>query len=48
MITINGKEYRNLQEQVQKNNARIPEIEKTCDKIFLYHSKDDFCVSFSQ
>ena len=27
---------------------RIPEIEKICDKIFLYHSKDDFCVPFSQ
>lgn len=27
---------------------RIPEIEKFCDKIFLYHSKDDFCVPFSQ
>ena len=27
---------------------KIPEIEKFCDKIFLYHSKDDFCVPFSQ
>ena len=27
---------------------KIPEIEKICDKIFLYHSKDDFCVPFSQ
>ena len=27
---------------------RIPEIEKICNKIFLYHSKDDFCVPFSQ
>ena len=27
---------------------KIPEIEKLCDKIFLYHSKDDFCVPFSQ
>jgi predicted alpha/beta hydrolase family esterase len=27
---------------------KIPEIEKICGKIFLYHSKDDFCVPFSQ
>ena len=27
---------------------KIPEIEKFCDKIFLYHSKDDVCVPFSQ
>jgi len=27
---------------------KIPEIEKICDKIFLYHSKDDLCVPFSQ
>ena len=25
-----------------------PEIEKICDKIFLYHSKDDTCVPISQ
>jgi predicted alpha/beta hydrolase family esterase len=27
---------------------KIPEIENYCDKIFLYHSKDDFCVPFFQ
>ena len=27
---------------------KIPEIQNICDKIFLYHSKDDFCVPFSQ
>jgi predicted alpha/beta hydrolase family esterase len=27
---------------------KISEIEKFCDKIFLYHSSDDFCVPFSQ
>ena len=27
---------------------KIPEIEKICDKIFLYHSKDDVFVPFSQ
>lgn len=27
---------------------KIPEIENICEKIFLYHSKDDFCVPFSQ
>ncbi len=27
---------------------KIPEMGKICDKIFLYHSKDDFCVPFSQ
>ncbi len=27
---------------------KIPEIEKICSKIFLYHSKDDFCIPFSQ
>ena len=27
---------------------KIPKIGKICDKIFLYHSKDDFCVPFSQ
>lgn len=27
---------------------KIQEIEKICSKIFLYHSKDDFCVPFSQ
>lgn len=26
----------------------IPGIENYCDKIFLYHSRDDFCVPFSQ
>ena len=27
---------------------KIPEIQNICEKIFLYHSKDDFCVPFSQ
>ena len=27
---------------------KIPEIQNLCEKIFLYHSKDDFCVPFSQ
>lgn len=27
---------------------KIPGIQNVCDKIFLYHSKDDFCVPFSQ
>ena len=27
---------------------RIPEIQNICDKVFLYHSKDDFCLPFSQ
>jgi len=27
---------------------KIPEIQNICDKIFLYHSKDDFCVPFPQ
>lgn len=30
------------------NIQKIPEITKICDKIFLYHSKDDTCVPFSQ
>ena len=32
----------------QFNIQKIPEIEKICDRIFLYHSKDYFCVPFSQ
>ena len=27
---------------------KIPEIQNICNKIFLYHSKDDTCVPFSQ
>ena len=27
---------------------KIPEIQNICEKIFLYHSKDDFCVPISQ
>lgn len=27
---------------------RIPEIQNLCDEIFLYHSRDDTCVPFSQ
>lgn len=27
---------------------KIPEIKNLCEKIFLYHSKDDTCVPFSQ
>ena len=27
---------------------KIPEITKICNEIFLYHSKDDTCVPFSQ
>ena len=27
---------------------KIPEVWKSCEKIFLYHSKDDVCVPFSQ
>ena len=27
---------------------KIPEIKNICEKIFIYHSKDDFCVPFSQ
>ena len=27
---------------------KIPEIQNICEKIFLYHSKDDACVQFSQ
>lgn len=30
------------------NIQKIPEIQNVCDKIFLYHSKDDFCVPISQ
>ena len=27
---------------------KIPGIQNICEKVFLYHSKDDFCVPFSQ
>ena len=27
---------------------KVPEIQNICNKIFLYHSKDDTCVPFSQ
>lgn len=30
------------------NTTKIPEIQNICEKIFLYHSKDDTCVPFSQ
>ncbi|MCR5411593.1 MAG: alpha/beta hydrolase [Patescibacteria group bacterium] len=28
--------------------TRIPEIQGKCEKIFIYHSKDDNCVPFEQ
>ena len=28
--------------------TRVPKIQNICEKIFLYHSKDDKCVPFSQ
>lgn len=30
------------------NTTKIPEIQNICENIFLYHSKDDTCVPFSQ
>ena len=30
------------------DTIKIPEIQNICEKIFLYHSKDDTCVPFSQ
>ena len=30
------------------DTTKIPEIQNICEKIFLYHSKDDFCVPISQ
>ena len=44
MITINGKEYRNLQEQVQKNMDDIEEIKAGGTPIKLYYH--NYCGVF--
>ena len=42
MITINGKEYRNLQEQVQKNMGDIANITKDKTvRIYTYNKSQD-------
>lgn len=36
MIEINGKEYRNIQEQVEKNKDDIADLEEKVDELYKY------------